>query len=108
METALCDLCSDIDCDCNPNRVMVYKGKHGDWLLWARSAAEMHRAYERVFDLLNDNSSYYDERDMRTDERLLYRAAVDRRGKALERFLEYRANRGYEYETFHFESVEIP
>lgn len=92
----------------NNDRVLVYKGKHGLWLLWARSPEEMQAAYEKVFDLLNDNSRYYDEREMTTEERLIYRAAVDRRGKAIERFLEYRANQGYEYESFYFESVETP
>ena len=113
------DLCHDDESEnvegcpvCNGthdnNRVMVYRGKHGLWLLWARSPEEMQAAYEKVFDLLNDNSNYYDEKYMEEPMVMMYRMACDRRGKSIQRFLDARANHGYEYESFYFESVETP
>ncbi len=87
-------------------KVLIYRGKHGDCHVSARTPEEEEKAYLYLFNLM-DSMGYYDYEDsLAVVEAKAYVAAKAGYGRAAKWLLDCR--RGCEYETVDIEWVTVP
>lgn len=84
--------------------ILIWHDKHGDVAVYARSPEEKEAAYFYLFWQM-DNAGYYDPCVMNTDVRNWYEIVKDssktwqKRIQMAHHLLQYRSDRGYEYEN---------
>lgn len=76
--------------------ILNLKAKHGDYPVYARDSVERDRAYLHLFNLMNGWGFYNDLSD---DLLTWYTAAKMNDARSARWLLDYRSDRGYEYET---------
>jgi len=87
-------------------RILNWEGKHGGWLLAARTDDELDRAYLKLFQHLDENGYY--EYGLDGDQPDWYDKAKDGDAEAARWLLELRSDLGYEYERVSLDYAETP